>query len=773
MAVEGEALAAGARLNEFTVEEAVGAGGFGVTYLAWDATLERRVAVKEYLPYEWGSRRADGGVGPRSRAHAKDYAWGLARFLEEARVLARFDHPHVVRVHGFFEAGGTAYLVTEYVEGPEGRAWSLADELASRGPLSEPRVRALMAALSSGLSEVHGKGLTHRDIKPANVMLRGDGSPVLIDFGAARQAVGRHTHQMTSVLSPGYAPNEQYYATGVQGPWTDVYALGAVAYECLSGVVPAEAPSRVGRDPLRPLSAASAVPVGAAFASAVDCALSFHAEDRPQTVDAWLRLWSGGSSAPAGVGGGASDEGASASPQRDEGPAGGVGERVSALPPEDGVPPRRWRAYGLAAGMALLLAAAGAAGWLTGVGGLGDAGVSDAESVEAPEAGPDIAVPAGGDSGADAEPGRVPNPDPEPSPEAIEAGLGLDEAARREVQEGLAASGYDPGVADGRFGPETRVAIQSWQRARGRPATGFVDESEVAALQAAARSAARVAEQRRADAERRRLEELRRPGRVFRDDCAGCPELVVVPAGSFMMGSPPSEEGRYGDEGPRHRVTIPSAFAVGVYEVTFSEWDACVSGGGCGGYRPDDEGWGRGTRPVVHVSWEDARSYVAWLSRETGEDYRLLSESEWEYVARGGTTTSRYWGSSWSGQCRNANGADRSAKRVYSDWTTAECDDGMVQTAPVGTYGTNGFGVHDVLGNVWEWVEDCWHGDYGGAPSDGWAWTSGGDCGLRVLRGGSWSVDPRHLRSAYRGRSTAGLRDDNFGFRVSRTLALD
>ena len=243
-------------------------------------------------------------------------------------------------------------------------------------------------------------------------------------------------------------------------------------------------------------------------------------------------------------------------------------------------------------------------------------------------------------------------------------------------------------------------------------------------------------------------------------DCAECPELVVVPAGTFTMGSPSSEAERYDDEEPQHRVTIPSPLAVGVYEVTFAEWGACVSAGGCGGHRPDDEGWGRGARPVVNVSWDDAKSYVRWLSSRTGASYRLLSESEWEYVARGGTTTSRYWGASSSAQCGYVNGADRAV----------DCDDGAVQTAPVGSYRANGFGLYDVLGNVHEWVEDCWHGSYAGAPADGSAWTAGGDCGLRVLRGGSWDRNPRGLRSASRRGYIAGLRFGDIGFRVSRTF---
>ena len=241
-------------------------------------------------------------------------------------------------------------------------------------------------------------------------------------------------------------------------------------------------------------------------------------------------------------------------------------------------------------------------------------------------------------------------------------------------------------------------------------------------------------------------------GEVFRD-CPRCPEMVVVPSGSFTMGSPPSEEDRYDNEGPRHRVTIGSPFAVGVHEVTFAEWDACVSAGGCGGYRPDDEG--RGHRPVVNVSWDDAQSYVAWLSRETGKAYRLLSESEWEYAARAGTETRYWWGNDIGRNRANCNGCG-------SRWDYSG-------TVPVGSFAANGFGLHDVHGNVWEWVQDCWNDDYNGTPSDGSAWTAG-ECSVRVLRGGSWGSGPRNLRAAFRNGSGTGLRYDYIGFRVARTL---
>ena len=239
------------------------------------------------------------------------------------------------------------------------------------------------------------------------------------------------------------------------------------------------------------------------------------------------------------------------------------------------------------------------------------------------------------------------------------------------------------------------------------------------------------------------------PGDVFRD-CVQCPEMVVVPAGTFNMGSNASEEDRGDYEGPVHQVTISVPFAVGKYEVTFSEWDACVIAGGCGGYWPDDEGWGRANRPVIDVGWEHAKEFVRWLSSETGKQYRLLSESEWEYVARAGTTGPFHFGSTISTNQASYN-------RHHG------------QTVPVGSFPQNKFGLHDMHGNVWEWVEDCWHENYAGAPMNGSAWTSGGNCDERVLRGGSWKVSARFLRSAVRNWYDS-VRSVEFGFRVARTL---
>ena len=277
-----------------------------------------------------------------------------------------------------------------------------------------------------------------------------------------------------------------------------------------------------------------------------------------------------------------------------------------------------------------------------------------------------------------------------------------------------------------------------------------------------------------------------KPGAVFKD-CADCPEMVVIPPGEFTMGSPESEELRYADESPQHPVRIEGAFALGKYEVTRGEFAAFVDGtgheangcryrAGTGGARHEasmgwrDPGYAQTDRdPVACVSWDDAKAYIGWLSRKAGTTYRLASESEWEYAARAGTTTARYWGDDADRGCGYANAADLTAKREYADLTVVDCEGGHVRTAPVGSFAANVFGVHDMLGNVWEWTEDCWNETYDGASTDHSARQSG-NCDLRILRGGSWFNGPRGVRAALRLGNGAVLRSFLFGFRLARTL---
>ena len=242
-------------------------------------------------------------------------------------------------------------------------------------------------------------------------------------------------------------------------------------------------------------------------------------------------------------------------------------------------------------------------------------------------------------------------------------------------------------------------------------------------------------------------DEERLPGEVFRD-CLDCAELVIVPSGEFDMGSKAKSS-----EQPVHHVSIRKNFAIGRRDVTFAEWDRCVAAGGCK-FSPPDQGWGRGDRPVTDVSWDDAKEFIAWLTKTTGKPYRLPTEAEWEFAARGGSTTAYWWGEEvGTGHAQCAECGARESGR----------------TEPVGSFRPNAFGLYDTAGNAAEWVEDCWNPSYRGAPNDGSAWTSG-DCSLRVLRGGSFGDKAIAVRSSSRFRYDEDVRYYANGFRVTRDL---
>jgi len=228
-------------------------------------------------------------------------------------------------------------------------------------------------------------------------------------------------------------------------------------------------------------------------------------------------------------------------------------------------------------------------------------------------------------------------------------------------------------------------------------------------------------------------------------DCEMCPSMQVLPGGTYSMGSPSDEPGRFGYEGPQHDVTI-KRFAISKYEVSFDQWQACVDDGGCGAYTPGDAGFGRGSRPALFISWRDAKSYITWLSNKTGKNYRLPTEAEWEYAARGGTQTAYWWGATFN-RSNIALGSTKPAEELKP----------------------NPFGLYGMLGNAGEWVEDCYVNNYSEAPVDGSPVTSG-DCGRRVIRGGSWRDDQNAVRTANRGRITQTIRDRSMGFRVALSI---
>ena len=325
-----QALPPGHRVGQCRLLGVLGVGGFGVTYLGEHAGIGHRVAVKEYFPNEFAVR--DGAtVQPKSPADREGFEWGLSRFVDEARTLSRFRHPNLVRVSDCFKANNTAYIVMDYEDGEP-----LDVLLGRRGTLTEAQLRRVVLPIADGLRQVHAAGFLHRDVKPANVHIRrSDESPVLLDFGAARQSMSDKSRSMTVIASAGYSPPEQYAGQGAQGPWTDIYALSALCRRAMTGRPPMDAPSRQREmlrsqaDPLPKLADAGIADYSPAFLAAVDWGLRVVETERPQSLDEWLAQWEGGVAKAAKAG--ANSEGGKALGRPGAGGAGRSGVRTAWL----------------------------------------------------------------------------------------------------------------------------------------------------------------------------------------------------------------------------------------------------------------------------------------------------------------------------------------------------------------------------------------------------------------------------------------------------------
>lgn len=276
------ALPAGYQLAEYRILSILGHGGFGITYLAHDEDLHQNVAIKEYLPREVATRESKSTVAPISDNDREIFEWGLERFLDETRTLTRFQHPNIIGVRRLLKTNGTAYLVMDYCAGE-----SLDSLLDREKTLSPDALEKMLPPLLDALQELHSVGIMHRDIKPGNLYLREDGSPVLLDFGAARQALAQHSRSVTSIATPGYAAIEQYSTRGKQGPWTDIYGLGATLYRCVTGNRPTDSSARMLDEELIP-----AVQAGIGYPSVllerIDVALTLKPDARPQSIAEWL-----------------------------------------------------------------------------------------------------------------------------------------------------------------------------------------------------------------------------------------------------------------------------------------------------------------------------------------------------------------------------------------------------------------------------------------------------------------------------------------------------
>ena len=284
------ALPNGTRLRQYRIEKVLGVGSFGVTYLAHDNDLQSHFAIKEYIPNEFALRQG-ATVHPKSSANEDDYRWGLSRFLQEARELAKFRHANIVRVHQIFEENNTAYMVLDFEEGVNFDRWL---KNLGRQP-AEKELRAILSPLLDALEQVHANGLLHRDIAPDNIIIHPNGKPVLLDFGSARQAMGMRSKSVSAIVKAGYSPPEQYSTRGEQGAYTDIYALSATMYRAINGAAPPEGSWRMmemataDKDPMTPLQGDGYSP---ALRQGIERGLAINARNRPQTVAAWREILS-------------------------------------------------------------------------------------------------------------------------------------------------------------------------------------------------------------------------------------------------------------------------------------------------------------------------------------------------------------------------------------------------------------------------------------------------------------------------------------------------
>ena len=669
-----QALASGVVLaDQYRIDQVLGSGGFGITYLAEDLGLKSVVVVKEYFPGQLAVREGAEAVHPRSPRDTEIYAFGRDRFLQEARILDRCQHPHIVRVRRVIEANNTAYMALDFVPGVSLETWLA--QLGRRPTQAE--IDRICTPVLDALAYIHTlpQPIVHRDISPDNIMMRDGTTPVLIDFGAARVEVAGRTASRAGAYKFGYSPPEQQaQRSDWQGPWTDIYAFAATLRRAITGAAPPDCLERQIDDAMPKAAAMRMDGYRPSFLAALDAGMALRHQERPRTIDAWRPMLMA-STLPTRT---------SAFVDRARAPRPGLQIRHAVSKVYSAWP------------IALLLPMAIGAMW----------GVlrQTPAAVEVAIAAPFVRAPATTAPDRPAE--IVPPPaelSPTPPPPTM-AGLRITRPPEA----------IDP------------TPLQVIPAAAITKPVNLVTALSAAQVQAL------------------------RPLATFKE-CTHCPELVVLPAGQFAMGS--TEDGA---ERPAHKVALRRPLAVGKFEVTFDEWEACVAGGGCtSNPHPGDKGWGRGRRPVIHIAWTDAKEYVAWLTETTGKTYRLPSEAEWEYAARAGTSTRYSWGNNLGVGQANCDGCG-------SRW------DGK-QTAPVGSFGANAFGLHDTAGNAWEWCEDGWHADYRGAPSDGSVW-AGGFATLRITRGGSWQFDPSFARSPMRLATPPNIRSDTQGFRVARTL---
>ena len=797
------ALAPGSVVEKLRVDRVLGQGTFGITYLVTDEVLGKSFALKEFLPRKYSVRKEDGSLQAASKSSEDLFNAGLSHFLTEGRTVAPLDHPNIVTVFRCFEANGTAYLLMPYYRGE-----ALHTLLRRSGTLKADEALALLLPLLDALEFIHRQGVVHQDIKPANIYITDKGSPILLDFGAAGQRLGSGPSLHWKLGSEGYAAAEQSDANGQVGAWTDIYGLAATLYRSITGQVPVAAAQRRRAlaqgdpDPLQPLTSLVPRREFDGLLDAIDEGLSVTPQSRPQSVQRWRSSFdkkkSGQESASTAFSTDIEQEGREWLPiillgiflavitsaaiyllSGDDETGNGDPSPGSELSRDASISPEertRWKAALEAdTAYAYQLFLQDFPESFHNAQALDQLAVLDEKAWQ-------TAKTDGSESAIEAYVEQFPN------------GLHLTDAKILQKEFELARS-----EAERQKQEDARQDDIAWESARATRTIGAVDEylsnrpgglhieeahdlrrrlederNDIRGFESARKLNTIEAYQtyikafpsgRKVAAALEAIDQLTlRPGKTFRD-CKDCPSMIVVPAGSFWQGSEDSEPLALKKEKPRRMITIAEPFAVGVFEITMQQWDLCVADGGCT-TSPRDNGWGRGSRPVILVSWNDVQEYISWLSKKTGQSYRLPSESEWEYFARAGEESDWIDGDP-ARACLFGNIAGH---ETGFRWQHDSCSDGAVmETLPVGSFKSNSFGVHDVIGNVAEWTLDCMNLSYLDGPADGSAW-SRGICSSRMTRGGSWFTGTKEIRLPARFNLKTGDRNDFTGFRVVRKV---
>ncbi len=695
-------------VGPYQITERLGRGGMAEVYKAFHKDLEVYRAIKFIRP-ELGM--------------SEDFR---TRFLKEAQGVARLQHPNIIGIHDFGASEDRYYMVMELVEGR-----SLKEILKNDGQMSIDRSVALVKSVAGALAYAHDAGLIHRDIKPDNIMVDSRGRPVLMDFGIAKLITSDAKITQTGHLigTPAYMAPEQSRALEV-GPATDIYALSVVLFEMLTGHTPFEADTPMAVV-LKSLS--DPMPMPRSFNAKISeelqgVILKGTAKDMKDRYPSAMEF--------------------SAALDRAMDRIQATMDKTVVLPPPkpDVVPGSNRLA--LVAVLAVLFLGSAFAAWIylkPSTPATVDADTSLTVEPQTAQRSNDAQVKPGNDKTSDTKKAEFSK-----ARDSVVQAVTAPEVEATQVQPSATVVDTAEVESPVTTPPVPIVAAPDPEKKRLAETARAEEDARVRREEDARVIAERAAEEKRKEETRQKAAQAAAASDAKNLVPRAKPAMVSIAGGSFSMGCSAPDMACLEAEKPVHTVKVKS-FRLSKHEVTFDQYDAFATA--TGRAKPDDKGWGRGNRPVINVNWEDANAFVTWLAKQTGEPFRLPTEAEWEYAARGGTNTVYLWGNEVGFGLANCTGCGSNF-------------DGD-RTSPVGTFAASKFGLHDMHGNVWEWVQDCWQEGYAGAPTDGSARMTG-NCSSRILRGGSWLNNPSYLRIAYRNWLSSNLRDVNTGFRVAR-----